>query len=285
MRLFGRKDKEKESPSPKPLPVMPEAAMPTGEPVRMTGTTTFGAKNAERLFRAHDKGDGGLLELPGWLVGEPENPADSHAIAIHVEGEKVGYLPGYLAARIQLTPDDPVPCQVQLWGEITKNKLRVIGWVAVGSEPVTWQHTLDNPPPITTEAARKAQSTAITHMVDEALTGPDLRRAKHFADGLIEGHHYLELAEPIKELKRQGRLEEALVVCYAAIEGAENAREGREPAPHYTIQAAIIHRKLGQRDQEVAVLERWLRLCPKEYREGSQANERLQRIRQKIDKG
>jgi tetratricopeptide (TPR) repeat protein len=67
-------------------------------------------------------------------------------------------------------------------------------------------------------------------------------------------------------LKRQGKLEEALVVCYKAIEGAEGNREGREPAPWYTNQAAIIHRKLGQRDQEITVLEQWLRLCPKDYR-------------------
>ena len=100
---------------------------------------------------------------------------------------------------------------------------------------------------------------------------------------MVDDYHYLELVEPIKDLKRQGKLEEALVVCYKAIEGAEGSREF-PPAPWYTNQAAIIHRKLGQRDQEIAVFERWLRLCPKEYREGSGINERLIKLRNKITK-
>jgi len=63
-----------------------------------------------------------------------------------------------------------------------------------------------------------------------------------------------------------------------AIEGAENGREGREPAPWYPEQAAIIHRKLGQNDQEIAVLERWLRFVPAESRSSTGIGERLAKI-------
>jgi hypothetical protein len=73
-------------------------------------------------------------------------------------------------------------------------------------------------------------------------------------------------------------MEEALVVCYAAIEGAERACAGREPARWYTEQAAIIHRKLGQRDEEIAVLERWLRACPPDRRSGSGIKRRLDKL-------
>ena len=38
------------------------------------------------------------------------------------------------------------------------------------------------------------------------------------------------------------------------------------PAPFYTKQAAIIHRKLGQQKQEIAVLKRWLSKVPKGQR-------------------
>lgn len=88
----------------------------------------------------------------------------------------------------------------------------------------------------------------------------------------------LQTVEPIQELEREGRLEEALVVCYAAIGGAERARNGREPAPWYTEQAAIIHRKLGQPDQEIAVLQRWLRACPADRRSGSGIKRRLDKL-------
>lgn len=72
------------------------------------------------------------------------------------------------------------------------------------------------------------------------------------------------VAHPIKELKRQGRLEEALALCYGAIEAAE--------------QAAIIHRKRGEREQEIAVLQRWLRVCPLERRSGSRIEQRLTKL-------
>lgn len=235
----------------------------SGEPVRLTGTTTFGAENLERVFAAHSKSLGGVLELSGWLIAEPSNPADTNAIAVHIEGERIGYLPGHLAARISIGTSGPYPCRVQLWGEQGEKRLRVIGWVAAGSSSPEWPHNLENPPAISTKDERAARSAAMTKMVDDALSSQDPIRAQQFSAGMVDGYHYLELIEPIKELKRQGKLEEALVVCYKAIEGAERNREGREPAPWYTNQAAIIHRKLGQRDQEIAVLERWLRLCPR----------------------
>ncbi|GAB3661158.1 hypothetical protein [Glycomyces tarimensis] len=83
--------------------------------------------------------------------------------------------------------------------------------------------------------------------------------------------------EPIKQLKREGRLREALVLCYRAIEGAEQSAEGREPAPAYTEHAAIIHRKLGEHDLEVAVLQCWLDHAP-DRREGSKIAERLVKL-------
>jgi hypothetical protein len=284
MRLFGRRSSSGDNQLKSAATVSHNGTDARGEPVRLTGTTTFGAENLERVFAAHGKSLGGVLELSGWLIAEPSNPADANAIAVHVEGERIGYLPGHLAARISLGTSEPYPCRVQLWAEQSEAQFRVIGWVAAGSTSPKWPHNLENPPAISTKDERVARSAAITKMVDDALNGQDPIRAEQFAAGMVGGYHYLELIEPIKELKRQGRLEEALVVCYKAIEGAEGNREGREPAPGYTIEAAIIHRKLGQRDQEIAVLERWLRLCPKEYREDSRVNERLMKLRNQIAK-
>jgi len=114
-------------------------------------------------------------------------------------------------------------------------------------------------------------------MVREALAEGG-QRAAQFRRGMVNGVHYLELVEPIKQLKREGKLEQALTLCYAAIEGAENAREGGSPTPHYTKEAAIIHRKLGQRDQEIAVLERWLKFFPEKDRANTTVGERLAKL-------
>ena len=123
-------------------------------------------------------------------------------------------------------------------------------------------------------AARHSGRTAL---VAEALAEGG-SRAERFKAGMVDGVHYLQLIEPIKQLKREGRFQEALILCYKAIEGAEGDREGREPAPAYTEHAAIIHRKLGQRDEELAVLKRWLRLCPPSQRSGSRIGQRLAKL-------
>ena len=89
---------------------------------------------------------------------------------------------------------------------------------------------------------------------------------------------YLTLIEPIKQAKREERLDDALELCYRAIDSAERDRNGREPAPWYTEQAAIIHRKQGDHDKEVAVLQRWMVICPPERRAGSKIATRLSRL-------
>lgn len=66
-----------------------------------------------------------------------------------------------------------------------------------------------------------------------------------------------------------------------AINGAEQDRDGREPTPWYTEQAAIVHRKLGEYDQEIAVLERWLHITPPDRRSGSAIAERHQKCLQR----
>ena len=250
-----------------------------GKPVKMSGTTTFGAAGAGAAFHGRSLFNGGLLELAGQLVPEPDNPADPAAVAVRVEGDKVGYLPGFLAGQLALAPGEVLTCQVQLWGTADRGQLRVIGWVACGTGRVAWPHTRLNPPAVTIADQRAERGAATTAMVDDALGGNDEQRAAQFRRGMVGRYHYLETVEPIQQLKREGRLQEALDLCYGAIEAAENDTDGREPAPWYTEQAAIIHRKRGERDQEVSVLERWLSLCPPERRDGSKISQRLAKLR------
>jgi len=247
----------------------------------MSGTTTVGADNAGAIFVDRRLTSGGMIELRGVLVAEPTNPVDANAIAVHVNGARIGYLPGFLAREIDLPDAVEHPCRVQLWAEPFQGSLRVLGWVADGDKAPVWPHSPSNPPAITPADQRAHRQAAVSKMVSDALEGTDPDRAAQFQTGVVNGRHYLELVEPIKDLKRQGRLEEALVLAYQAIQGAENDRDGREPAPGHTIQAAIILRKLGRRDEEIQVLERWLALCPPGHRESSEAYERLSKVKGK----
>lgn len=245
--------------------------------VKLTGTTTFAKDAITRLAERRGAGAGGYIETSGTLQREPDNQADTHAVAVHVEGEKIGYLPGYLAKLVDLSTSGARAVQVQIFTEVLPKGLRSEAWAWLADGRAQWQWSETNRPPLSSGAKVAAHQQGIDQMVTDALAGGGAR-AESFAQGMVNGVHYLQLVEPIKQLKREGRPEEALVLCYAAIEGAEANREGREPVPWYTEQAAIIHRKLGQRDKEIAVLERWLAVCPPERRDGSRIGERLSKL-------
>jgi len=242
--------------------------------VQLTGTTTFAKEAMSSLASRHGIAEGGYLEVEGVLQREVDNEVDPMAAAVHVEGERIGYLPGYLAHIQQLTADEGRPVRVQIFTEMLPKGLRAEAWVWLGEGLPRWTWSETNRPPMSSQAKAQARHEQATEMVGEALADGGTRAMESQA-GTVNGVHYLQLVEPIKQLKREGRLDEALVLCYAAITGAEGNRMGREPAPWYTEQAAIIHRKLGQRDEEIAVLERWLRLCPEDRLEGSRISERL----------
>lgn len=245
--------------------------------VKLSGTTTFAREAIAALSMRHGIADGGYLEGDGTLQREPDNKADPMAVAVHVEGERIGYLPGYLAQTQDLSSAGARAVKVQIFTELVPKGLRAEAWAWLAKGTPEWQWSERNRPPMSSGAKMAAHQESIDRMVKDALAGGG-NRAESFKDGMVNGVHYLQLVEPIKQLKREGRLEDALVLCHAAIQGAEGAREGREPAPWYTEQAAIIYRKLNRRDEEIAVLKRWVEVCPPERREGSRIKERLDKL-------
>lgn len=290
-RLFGKTETKPEGRAPVPVETREEASRDNrafhvdieivsgGEPdlVKLSGATTFAKEAITRLAERHGATDRGCLELTGILQREPHNKVDPSAVAVHVEGERVGYLPGYVAARVDLSAGGARAVAVQIFTELLPKGLRVEAWAWLPDTAPEWKWSPTNRPPLSSEAKVATHQANIDKMVADALAGGGSRGAS-FAEGMVNGVHYLQLVEPIKQLKREGRLEDALVLCTAAIQGAEAAREGREPAPWYTEQAAIIYRKLGRRDDEIAVLQRWLAVCPPERRPGSRIMERLDKL-------
>lgn len=243
--------------------------------VEVAGTTTFAKTAVIALADRYRLPERGYLETAAWLQREPENPVDADAVAIIVDGAKVGNLPSYIARALPL----PLGNSVQVFYELhvlrgEKWAAKAFVWLEQGKPQ--WTYSAENPPPLTSRQRTLAQARQQSDMVREALEGGG-DRAAQFQRGMYQGVHYLQLVEPIKQLKRENRLEEALALCYQAIRGAEQDREGREPAPWYTEQAAIVHRKLGQHQDEIAVLERWLNLAPSALRQGSRIAERHQK--------
>jgi hypothetical protein len=274
-RIFGRPDSATRSSDVEASPsdsatsgVVHFDAVP--DLVQMAGTMTGGRVAMLALVRRLDPQDSGYIECAGVLQREPSNPVDPDAVAVHVEGERVGYVPGYVAKSMDLPIAAAREVAVQIFTELLEKGLRIEGWAWLAAGAPRWAWSEHNRPPMSAPAKRLAAHRQADQMVTEALAGRG-ERAQHFKAGMVGGVHYLQTVEPIKQLKREGRLEEALTLCYLAIDGAEQAarREHQSPAPFYTEQAAIVHRKLEQRDEEIAVLRRYVDACPPQYRESA----------------
>ncbi|WP_139416271.1 hypothetical protein [Agromyces laixinhei] len=232
----------------------------------LAGTTTTSKAAAHALMLRHGISGVGMLDRTGVLVREPDNPVYAGAIAVHVEGDRIGYLSSGTAGGFPLG-DGAVTVPVRLFSADTPSGFRVEGWAWIGSRKPRWTFNEVDRPPMTSAEKRLANHQRARRMVADAIARDD-ERGDQFRASLVDGVHYLELVEPIKQLKRDGRLEEALVLAYKAIEAAEDGSrfEGKRALPpFYTEQAAIILRKLGRHDEEIEVLRRWMRNSDPKY--------------------
>lgn len=253
--------------------------------IRVSGTTTFAREDAARVASRSVGRTPGYAELQAWVERDGRNPEFPSTCYVLVgENELVGALFQGLSASMPMRPGLRVPVRLQIFTAQVQGQTRVDAWIWAGSDAPQWRYSRESPPPITTQQRAQEAHEARKSLVRDALMEGGSRGAAIRA-GMKRGVHYLELIEPIKQLKRENRLEEALTLAYQAIQAAENEarREakkggGREPPPWYTLQAAIIHRKLKQRDAEIAVLERWMKAAPPDRRSGSQVEIRLDKL-------
>ena len=79
------------------------------------------------------------------------------------------------------------------------------------------------------------------------------------APGMVRGRHFTTYVEEVKELKRRGEYEAAVQLLVELVEAteAEDAMDRMGVAPWYYEQLAILHRKKGDLDGEIAILERY----------------------------
>lgn len=103
--------------------------------------------------------------------------------------------------------------------------------------------------------------------------------ADEYDAGFVRGKHFLKWGEALQALKRDGRLEEALALVMEIIDATEREQAveaqnaavrakcfgqspgdyaPRETPPGWTEQAAIILRKMGRLEDELAVIDRWI---------------------------
>lgn len=247
--------------------------------VQVAGTTTFAQKPASKLAGELLTEDG-YLECPLTIEKYPEDENQPEAIRVLHETGQIGALPSSATRLLNLDFNQPVRVPAQLFAAETPEGPRLDAWVWLEQREPEWKYSRQHRPPVTTFDRAAERHWAIQSLVREGLADDDPHRQQQFGRGFVDGVHYLETVEPIKQLKREGRLTEALALCYLAIRGAEQdcAGSDRQPAPWYTIQAAIIHRKLKQHSEEMAVLRRWLDNCPADRRQSSEIWQRWSKL-------
>ena len=244
--------------------------------VKLAGTTTNSKDAVHALMARHGIRGAGLLDATGTVQREPENTVDSDAVAVLVEGERVGYLDRWARQAVDVGIG-AAEIPLRLFSAVTPRGFRVEAWAWIGGGTPTWSYDQYRPPPMTAQEKRLDQHQRSRTMVADAVAEGGIRGAE-FKAGMVDGIHYLELVEPIKQLKRDGRLEEALVLAYKAIEATEKGDTGIGLPPFYTEQAAIILRKLGRREEEIALLHRYVDRLPFPQRNGSGLKERLDKL-------
>ena len=150
-------------------------------------------------------------------------------------------------------------------GKMTADdEIRFAGLIEARKNLAEWQSSLAN----TTEA----------EMADLQFDYP----------GFVDGEHFTAYAEEVKQLKRVRRHEEAIALLLKLIAATE--AESRDPggsdrvAPWYYEQLAIIYRKEGRIDDEVATLERYESRCNELGNSAGRLAERLAKARSKNEK-
>ncbi|MEX0643363.1 MAG: tetratricopeptide repeat protein [Pirellulales bacterium] len=113
-------------------------------------------------------------------------------------------------------------------------------------------------------------------------------RARVKEAGAVDGEHYTDHVEQVKQLKRDGRYDEAIELLAKLVDATESESRTAGPgwgvAPWYYEQLAIIYRKQKRLDDEVAILERYA-AQPKAPGVGpSKLAERLEKAKQLASK-
>jgi hypothetical protein len=78
---------------------------------------------------------------------------------------------------------------------------------------------------------------------------------------MVDGRHYTDWVDPVKQLKRDHQNDRALTLLYRLCDAAEaeSLATGETLAPWYFEQVAIEERRAGRPDREVAILDRYRR--------------------------
>lgn len=138
--------------------------------LEVAGTTTFAKDAVAALADRKGLAERGYYEGQAQLQRDTENPVDPQAVAVLVEGQKLGCLPSYAAQDLPLPAGASEPVRYQLH-VLREQKLLAKAYVWLGDGDPEWAHTKENPPALTSRERINSSHTEKSAMVREALQG------------------------------------------------------------------------------------------------------------------
>ncbi len=209
--------------------------------------------------------DGWFVLCEAKLQREPRNEYDEDAIAVLIGGEKVGHISADACSELTPSMDKHggnarmtgVPTLVR-GGWTTAPNFGVMLWLQVDEiraamPDVDWKSLVDEfesshwlPADTGVNTGHGRAESQVPKWTGEPRMPPLTT-------------HYSAYVDDVKELKRAKRLTDAETLLLALLDAVEEESRTKHVgvAPWYYEQLAIIRRKLGDLDGEVAVLERF----------------------------
>lgn len=227
-------------------------ALYSGPPRSVVGESHY--RGAIERVTGGARRDGVKVVTWAALLPEPDNPHDGNAVAVHIDGLKVGHLPRNEAAAFK-----PVLDRLAASGRVGYCRADVYGgWNRGQGDAGDYSITLYVGGP-----DRQAELLAVEiegkSRAEVAAARPPIQPGRGKGPGFFRGRHSSEWFPEVRRLRASGDQAGAEELLLGLVEATEDeARQtGSGVAPAAYEQLAVIYRQRGDAAGEVAILERF----------------------------
>jgi hypothetical protein len=224
----------------------------SGPGLDVTGESNYRATIAEVTGGRQKQGVRGTFWAA--LIPERDNPYDSNAVSVRIDGRTVGYLPRADAKRYR-----PVLDRIVQAGRVAYVRADIRGgWNRSARDTGDYGITLYAGGP-------ERQSEMIDHVLEGksraeiASARPAMKPGRKQGPGTYRGRDHWEWHPEVDRLRAMGSDTEAEELLLAIVDATEEeaAHEGNGVAPGSYETLAVMYRKRKDREGEIAILERF----------------------------
>lgn len=242
--------------------------------VPVVGMTTVCKSEATDFARRVGVGDGGFAEVEVHLHAAGSDGASTkRGIAVTYQGVTVGYLAHGFPGSEQILEGGVRPAQMQLFGRMGANWLKLSAYVWCGDGPPQWKYSREYRPPMNSaEKLARDIEQAVARLEQFVAKDPDFYA--NFRRGCADERAAVSLNKLAYGALKEGRESEALYLVQLSFEGISK-RTTLSPYATPTVQLAnTVLKKLELDAPRLSVLDWWLSLASPDHRKAAANIER-----------